>query len=202
MLTACVGPPRDRRPSGGGQAVKPTDPQTRQCLSDLNHLKARYSLLPEQDFGGGCSIKGSVQLFTADVPITAVRAIRCPMARAVALWVRNDVQRAARDVLGSRIIRIDSMGAYSCRNIVGNGSGKLSQHATGNAIDIGAFILADGRRISVKEGWNSTDADQRQFLRAVRAGACSRFVTVLSPDYNAAHHDHLHFDLGGKAFCR
>jgi hypothetical protein len=202
-LSACVGPPRDRRPSGTGPKVTlPADKETRQCVADLSRLKARYTLLPEQDMGGGCSIKGSVQLFSADVPITAIKAIRCPMARTLALWVREDAQEAARDHLGSRIVRVESMGAYSCRNIIGNNSGKLSQHATGNAVDIGAFVLADGRRISVKDGWNSGEGDQRRFLRAVRQSGCARFTTVLSPDYNAAHHDHLHFDMGGKAFCR
>ncbi len=202
-LSACVGPPRDRRPSESGpQIVQPADKETRQCVAELSRLKARYTLLPEQEMGGGCSIKGSVQLFAADVPITAIKAIRCPMARTLALWVRDDVQTAARDHLGSRIVRIESMGAYSCRTVIGNNSGKLSQHATGNAVDIGAFVLADGRRVSVKEGWNSSEGDQRRFLRAVRQSGCTRFTTVLSPDYNAAHHDHLHFDMGGKAFCR
>jgi hypothetical protein len=28
----------------------------------------------------------------------------------------------------------------------------------------------------------------------VRNGACQLFATVLSPDYNEAHRDHLHFD--------
>ena len=75
-------------------------------------------------------------------------------------------------------------------------------HATGNAVDIGAFQFSDGRKVSVKDGWNSGDGDEREFLRDVRATACKRFLTVISPDYNAAHHDHLHFDMGGKSFCR
>jgi hypothetical protein len=202
-LSACVGPPRDRRPNAPGPKItQPADKETRQCVSDLNRLKARFTLLPEQEIGGGCSIKGSVQLYSADVPITAIKAIRCPVARTLALWVREDVQAASRDHLGSRIVRIESMGAYSCRKIIGNNSGKLSQHATGNAVDIGAFVLADGRRVSVKEGWNSGDGDERRFLRAIRRSGCNRFSTVLSPDYNAAHHDHLHFDMGGRPFCR
>ena len=202
-LAACVGPPRDRRPSRpAAQIVQPADKETRQCVADLSRLKARYTLLPEQEMDGGCSIKGSVQLFAADVPITAIKAIRCPVARTLALWVRDDAQTAARDHLGSRIVRVESMGAYSCRKIIGNNSGKLSQHATGNAVDIGAFVLADGRRVSVKDAWNSGEGDERRFLRAVREAGCKRFTTVLSPDYNAAHHDHLHFDMGGKAFCR
>ncbi len=91
------------------------------------------------------------------------------------------------------------MGTYSCRTMIGAGSGKLSEHAKANAVDIAAFILSDGRRITVKDGW--VGGDDGDFLRAVRAAACRRFSTVLSPDYNAAHHDHLHFDMGGKPFC-
>ncbi len=204
-LSACVGPPDGARPRNGGPKLSmPNDKETRACVSDLNKLRAQFSLLPEQDFGGGCSIKGSVQLFSAPVPITAVKAVRCPLARTLTEWVREDAQPLAIKRLGSRIVRIDSMGGYSCRRVVGNAASanKMSQHATGNAVDIGAFILADGRRVSVKQGWSSTDEDERKFLRDVRAAACARFSTVLSPDYNAAHHDHLHFDMGGKSFCR
>jgi hypothetical protein len=204
-LSACVGPPDGARPRNSGPKLSlPNDKETRTCVSDLNKLKAQFSLLPEQDFGGGCSIKGSVQLFSAPVPITAVKAVRCPLARTLTEWVREDAQPLAIKRLGSRIVRIDSMGGYSCRRVVGNAASanKMSQHATGNAVDIGAFVLADGRRVSVKQGWSSADEDERKFLRDVRAAACKRFTTVLSPDYNAAHHDHLHFDMGGKSFCR
>ena len=202
-VSACVGPPESHRPGGKGNGlVMPADKETRQCVGDLDRLRARYTLLPEQNFGNGCAIKGSVQLLSADVPVTAIKAIRCPLARSLALWIRGDVQAAARDHLGARVVRLDSMGAYSCRRVNGAATGKLSQHATGNAVDIGAFLLSDGRRVSVKDGWNSADGDERKFLRAVRQSACKRFLTVLSPEYNAAHHDHLHFDMGGKAFCR
>lgn len=203
LLSACVGPPKGHRPTGQGQSQSlASDKETRQCVADLGRMKARYSLLPERDFGGGCSIKGSVQLFAADVPVTAVKAIRCPVARNLTLWMREDVQAAARDHLGARVTRMDSMGAYSCRRVNGAATGRLSEHATGNAIDIGGFLLSDGRRVSVKAGWSGADTGERKFLRDIRASACKRFQTVLSPDYNAAHHDHLHFDMGGKPFCR
>ena len=114
LLSACVGPPKGHRPTGQGQSqVQPSDKETRLCVADLRKLKARYTLLPEQDFGNGCSVKGSVQLFAADVPVTAIKAIRCPMARNLALWMREDVQSAARDHLGAKVARLDSMGAYS-----------------------------------------------------------------------------------------
>jgi hypothetical protein len=78
-----------------------------------------------------------------------------------------------------------------------------SEHATGNAIDIAAFVLEDGRRISVLGDWEA-EGEKARFLKAVRDDACDIFATVLSPDYNAAHADHFHFDQGGRWFgaCR
>jgi hypothetical protein len=69
-------------------------------------------------------------------------------------------------------------------------------------VDVAAFVLSDGRRISVEQGWRGDDRTRR-FLQLIHDSACKRFNTVLSPDYNAAHANHLHFDMGGKAgFCR
>lgn len=202
IVSACVGPPKgqtsDSRARAPGAA---TSTDTRQCLADLDRLDARYTPIADQNFGGGCSTTASVVLLGAGVPITNVTAIRCPLARALTLWTRETLQPAARDLLGSRVVRIESMGAYSCRNIIGGRGTGRSEHASANAVDIGAFVLADGRRVSIRQGWNGAQ-DEQDFLRTIRASACKRFQTVLSPDYNAAHFDHLHFDLGGKPFCR
>lgn len=198
-VAGCVAPSRDtRRP-----VVKPAaaPPDLRQCLADLNALNTRYTALPEQDFGNGCSIKGAVSLSVAAVPVTNVKAIRCPAAKALTQWVASDVQTAAVRHFGVRVARIESMGAYSCRRVIGNGSGRISEHASANAIDIGGFVLTDGRRVTVEAGWNGA-SDERGFLRDVRNGGCRRFQTVLSPDYNAAHYNHLHFDMGRGPFCR
>ena len=65
-------------------------------------------------------------------------------------------------------------------------------------------MLADGRRISVRDDWAGDDHEAR-FLRAVRSSACTMFSTVLSPDYNAAHADHFHFDQADRmvgSVCR
>jgi hypothetical protein len=77
----------------------------------------------------------------------------------------------------------------------------LSQHATANALDIAGFRLADGRRISVLADW-SDSGDKGRFLREVREGACKQFNTVLGPDYNAAHRNHFHVDMGRWQVCR
>ncbi len=202
LLAACVGPPKGR--SADTAPRKPpavVNENIKQCVGELDRLGARYTPIADQSLGGGCSTIGNVQLLGVGVPITNVTAVRCPLARALALWTRETLQPAARDVFGSRVVKIESMGGYSCRNIIGGRGTGRSEHATGNAVDIGAFVLADGRRVSIRKGWNGRD-DERAFLRNIRGEACKRFQTVLSPDYNAAHFDHLHFDLGGKPFCR
>ncbi len=203
-LAACVGPPDGHRPSGQRPVqITPQGPELKQCLADLSRLRARYSLLPDQNYGAGCSTISSVNLTSVGIPITNVSAIQCTLARTLALWTREDVQSAARRIFGNPVVRLESFGSYSCRNIKGRPqmAGTRSEHATANAVDISGFVLADGRRITIENGWHGAD-DEREFLRSIRESACKRFQTVLSPDFNAAHHDHLHFDLGRGPFCR
>jgi hypothetical protein len=107
-------------------------------------------------------------------------------------------------MLGSELARVEGMGTYACRNVVGStrGGDRRSGHAIANAVDVGGFVLKDGRRISVLRDWNSADEVTRNYLRQMRASACRRFGTVLSPDYNAAHANHLHLEDDGARFCR
>ncbi len=202
-VSACVGPPENAPRHAKRPNTRPASPDVKQCLNDLDRLRSRYTLVPDQNFGGGCALSGAVQLLNVGIPVTNVKAVRCDVARSLTMWVRDTVQPSAREFLGSPVVRLESMGAYACRNIVGNPavSGNRSEHATGNAIDIAGFVLADGRRVTVETGWNGGD-NERAFLRSVRAGGCKRFQTVLSPDYNAAHYNHLHFDMGRGPFCR
>jgi hypothetical protein len=113
------------------------------------------------------------------------------------------VAPAALEILGSEVVRFEHMGVYNCRRMRGGSSSAWSEHSTGNAIDIGAIVLADGRRVSLIDDWNG-DADRARFLRQIRDDACDVFAVVLSPDYNAAHADHFHFDQGGSyvGICR
>lgn len=80
----------------------------------------------------------------------------------------------------------------------------ISEHAFGNALDIAAFVLADGRRITVKNGWHGAPEEQG-FLRDVHASACENFSTVLAPGSNRFHYDHIHVDLArrrsGRVVC-
>lgn len=129
--------------------------------------------------------------------------VTCPVAAALEIWRRDSVTPAAREILGSDLKRIEHLGAFSCRRMYGGSDGPWSEHATANAIDIAAFVLEDGRRISVLQDWDGDEAEAR-FLRTVREGACGSFATVLSPDYNAAHADHFHLDQDDRwaGVCR
>jgi hypothetical protein len=147
---------------------------------------------------------GAVQLTDIGVPVTGITAMRCGTARAFAGWIRNAVAPGAYQMLGSELARVEGMGTYACRNVVGStrGGDRRSGHAIANAVDVGGFVLKDGRRISVLRDWNSADEVTRNYLRQMRASACRRFGTVLSPDYNAAHANHLHLEDDGARFCR
>ncbi len=128
----------------------------------------------------------------------------CAVAAGLALWLERGVRPAAREVLGAPLARVEHLGAYSCRRLYGRSEGGWSEHASGNAIDIAGFVMADGRRVSVLAGWNGEPAEAA-FLRRVRDEGCRVFGTVLSPDYNAAHRDHFHFDQQARGFgsvCR
>lgn len=206
-LAACVGGSDDRRASTSAKRPAPArhfaqDQDTRQCLADLGAASVRYTALPDQRFGGGCTSLGAVKLVDIGTPVTNLGAMTCPLAKTFAAWARHGVAPAARHYLGSDLVKIETMGTYSCRNINGASSGKLSEHAHSNAVDVSAFVLADGRRIAVRGGWRDGTRKERDFLRRIHDSACKRFATVLSPDYNSAHYDHLHFDMGRGPFCR
>jgi hypothetical protein len=113
------------------------------------------------------------------------------------MWEWNVVAPAAQRHFGTRVTAIEHFGSYNCRRMYGRDAGAWSEHATANALDIAAFRLADGRRVSVVGDWEGT-SQERAFLREIRDGACPLFATVLSPDYNAAHRDHFHLDQADR----
>ena len=198
LLAACI-PSGDRRPSREAPAQ---DRQLLQCRADLAAEGVRFRALPDRRFDNGCSALGSVQLLDIGTPVANLGAMTCPLALRFARWSREAMQPAARAWLGSRVVRVESFGTYSCRPVNSRAGARLSEHGRANAVDIAAFVLADGRRIAVKEGWNGADQDVRRFLRAVHGAACRRFAIVLGPDADAFHRDHLHFDMGQGPYCR
>lgn len=157
--------------------------------------------VPDRRTENACSIEDAVVL-AGDVRITPRGpTVTCRVAVAWTLFERHTLQPAARRHLGAEVTGIRHLGTYNCRNVNHASSGRRSQHATANAIDVAAFVLADGREIRLARDW-SGDRPEAAFLRAVRDGACQWFRGVLGPDYNAAHADHFHFDMGPWRMCR
>ena len=209
-VTACGVLPESRAPTrprvASGAAQAPLSrPDGARCLAALGASGARYAALPDRFSAPGCQAVGSVRLDRlagdrGSFALANLGPVACPLAQAFASWARYGVDRAARQMLGSPLARIETMGSYACRAVAGGA--RLSAHSRAEAIDSGAFVLADGRRVSVKAGWNSASDQERAFLRTVHTSACKRFGTVLGPGYNAAHADHLHVELGNGSFCR
>lgn len=126
--------------------------------------------------------------------------MQCPLALGVHIWA-GEVNRAAQGIFGENLIKVHHAGTYSCRRQRGNDSGAWSEHAFANAWDITGFTLSNGEVISVLKDWDGTP-DKKRFLRQARKSACKIFRVTLSPDYNAAHRDHFHFDMGPQKSCR
>lgn len=197
--------PSAPRPGEGTVQAAVTRPETQRCLANLGSTGTRFAALTDRYYAPGCQSIGAVRLDRlagdrGDFAMSNLGPVACPLAGAFAGWARFGVDRAARQMLGSGLERIETMGSYSCRNVAG--SARLSAHSRAEAIDVGAFVLADGRRVSVKAGWNGAAEQERAFLRTVHSSACKRFGTVLGPAYNSAHADHFHVELGSGSFCR
>lgn len=207
-LGACIDAPQS---SGKRESVRRSAKATqlsasaRQCLSNLGATRAGFTPLPDQHFGAGCSTRNTVQLASLQsdddsLGLANLGPVTCPLASTFAGWARFGVDRAARQILGSPLVRIETMGSYNCRDVAG--TSRRSAHATANAIDVSGFVLADGRRITLTSNWELGTSAERQFLRVIHTSACKRFGTVLGPAYNAAHYDHFHLELSESDYCK
>lgn len=204
-----LAPLRLRDPIGWATRLKLTRlrEQPEECRAFLGRSAIGFTALPPLGTGACRREDRTIALPDARSGLVlrpAGAQASCAVHAGLALWLRHGVQPAARDLLGSRVVAIQHMGTANCRRIGGGQTGAWSQHATGNAIDVAGFVLADGRRISVLRDWPRSGAAAK-FLRAARDSACGSFGTTLSPDYNAAHRDHLHLDQaqrGGFRVCR
>jgi hypothetical protein len=173
------------------------------CRAALTDGAVDFSTLPSVG-SGQCIAADRTRLAEDSVPGLTLRpagvAPSCAVSVALLLWMRERVQPAAQQHFGQPVERLEHLGSYNCRSIGGGTGGTPSEHSTGNAIDIAAFVLADGTRISLIDDWRTEpDGPRSGFLRDVRDGACDLFGTTLSPDYNAAHADHFHFDKAQRA---
>lgn len=145
-------------------------------------------------------------LADGQVGVAPFARIGCPMAEALNVWMRDVVQPSAKAQFGMEVAEIRNMASYGCRTRNNRRGGRMSEHAYGNGLDIGGFVLTDGREVSVLKDWRRGEPQAQAFLREIYAGACGMFKTVLGPGSDAFHENHLHLDLARhrdrSAYCR
>lgn len=148
----------------------------------------------------GCGVADPVRVTSVDgVALNQSAVINCDTARALKTWIRKGLKPAfgRKDVVGLRVAA-----SYACRPRNNVKGAKISEHGRGNAIDITAIVLADGKSVVVAEDWRKSAG--KPMKKAYRA-ACGTFGTTLGPESDRHHRDHLHFDIAnqrGGAYCR
>lgn len=175
------------------------------CRRVLRDAELDYDLLPDRETGPGCGLRNAVRIRATAMRVEAPFSLSCRAAVALALWERHSVQPAAQRLLDTEAVQLEHFGSYACRNVYGREQDRRSSHATADALDVAGFVLADGRQVRLARHWGhggEADDPEARFLRQIHQGACRVFGTVLGPDYNAAHHDHLHLQSGAFGLCR
>jgi hypothetical protein len=203
---------------------------------------------------GACGTPAPIKLQTIGRPVVTLQPVivtNCAVADALGQWVERVLQPAARDIFQSEVVRLVGTASFACRNRNGAAAGPISEHAFANAVDVAGAMLADGRQITVLQGWGRVARDagakgaaltavaasgkppfhrsqrsalqgpavavagtsepsaelsaEGRFWRRIHTDSCGLFDTVLGPEANDAHRDHLHFDLkarNGKPYCQ
>ena len=187
------------------------DVKERQCVAS-GEVRATSYIKPARKIRekGACGMNQPYRISMIDagnVDLSSEVVIGCSMIPAMELWLRQSVQPNAFAMLGTVVAEVETLGTYNCRTRNNRRGAKLSEHAFGNAIDVAAFRLADGRVISVLDDWHA-GTDESRFLREVHRGACATFTTTIGPDGDRHHADHFHVDLarhdanGTYRYCR
>ncbi|WP_322527863.1 extensin family protein [Salinicola sp. LHM] len=172
------------------------------CLAALKTATdIDYTPLGDYTAAAGCPLENVVRLSSTQVAFSSSFVASCPLALAWTMYERHELQPLARQIFGEGVSRVQHYGSFACRNIYHRENARRSEHATASALDVAAFRLEDGRRISVLEDWGD-GGERGRFLEAAQAGACHYFGTTLGPNYNAAHANHFHLGMRGVSFCR
>jgi hypothetical protein len=178
--------------------LKGADLEPENCAAAMARTALATKLQMTKAKGTSCELERPVILTRLSGARIRPEETRCNVAARLYMWEKHVIQPAARRHFNDPVAEILHFGSYSCRTIAG--SSWMSEHATGNAFDISGFRLKSGKLISLLKHWKGTPAEQR-FLRDIRDGACDYFNMTLSPDYNEAHKDHFHVDMGWLRGC-
>ncbi len=185
------------------------------CTTLLAGLPVTYKPLDPIGEEGGCGAPAPIEISAvAGVALVPPATETCAMAAALAAWVTDDVQPAAKQRLGTAVTAIRTATSYACRFRNNAASGKMSEHSKANALDMSGFTFAGQDKVTVggSDNWGgdlpgaSGAAKSDSFLEDIRKAACTRFTTVLGPGSDPYHGDHFHVDVlqrkGGYRICQ
>jgi hypothetical protein len=143
----------------------------------------------------GCGVEDPVRVTSvAGVRLSQAATVDCSVAAALNQWV-DEVAQPAFD---GKLVEMQVAAHYICRSRNNIKGAKISEHGKGRAIDISAFILSNGKVLTVAQNYN-------KLLRRIYKAACPYFRTTLGPGSDGYHEDHFHFDTSardGGAYCR
>ncbi|WP_234081218.1 extensin-like domain-containing protein [Enterobacter quasiroggenkampii] len=156
---------------------------------------------PVADSGGACPLNNVVRVRDfGPVGLNSSFLASCPLALSSALFISQQARPLTKRYTGSELVRIDHLGSFACRNIYHRPDARRSEHATAEALDIAAFRLANGERVTVLNGWKATTT--QPWLKAMLAASCGYYGNGLGPEYNAAHANHFHLGMRGFGLCQ
>ncbi len=124
------------------------------------------------------------------VELDSAITVTCHFALEILDWVREDLPGIVSHEKG-KLARLTGVGGHACRPRNGVPGAQISEHATGNALDLAGLRLADGRTVSLV----GSEGAIRSLRDDLKTSACARFKTVLGPGSDASHKDHLHLDM-------
>ena len=181
------------RPPEGSCQVKPSRLGLAEKIRNINEHN-------------GCQVPNAWRVQSlGSIQFSEPAILNCGMADPLYTWLEDVVQPTAQRSFGESVVSVDVAASYACRPRNNQRGAKMSEHGFGNAIDIAAFTLESGRKVTVEQGWWGS-SEERRFLHTVHDRACGEFHTVLGPDSGRAHRDHLHLDLqnreSGSSYCR
>jgi hypothetical protein len=169
------------------------------CYAGLGAESVRWTPASSPGRNGRCGVADPLRVeATGEIAWDRPPVIACPLAAALAAFTREAVQPSALRLLGQRVVRLHHLGAWDCRTRTGSLT-RMSEHATGRALDLAGFDLADGSRVTVKADWG--EGRRGRFLREIATRACAYFSVVLTPETDRHHRDHLHLDVGPWRAC-
>ena len=166
------------------------------CRQRLKKLGLVFRDIPRISNGPSCGIDYPIELsgLSGGIGVKPAVKLNCEVTEAFAKWVKYELAPSSRYRYWSGVKTIRPLGGYSCRTMNSRRGNPMSEHARGNAIDVGKFVLKNGKEIDVrKKGFFAFR--ERGLLKAVRSDSCKYFNTVLGPGSDPFHKDHFHFDL-------